>query len=275
MKFLKLNSNRIIYLILIFLFSITNVKAIVKPTNNFYINDYANIIDDATEEYILNKSIALNNADGTQIVVVTVENLEGNSLEDYAVELFRSFEIGDKEKNNGLLLLITKEERLSRVEVGYGLEGILPDGKTGRFQDLYMVPYFKENNFNEGIKNGYDAFYSEIVKLNNLDIEYTNPRSTTNDESFGLVLIGLVIGIVLGTVARITKKRDIISLVYVTIFIILFFLLPKYFGVLIANLFAYFVSAYATLDMLYFATFFGGRGGSGGSSVGGGSSRGF
>ena len=78
-----------------------NVNALVKPTSNFYVNDYANILSDETEQYIMDKSVALHNIDGTQIVVVTVPNLEGRDLESYATELFRSFGIGDKEKNNG------------------------------------------------------------------------------------------------------------------------------------------------------------------------------
>ena len=146
MKFQKFRLNRIKYLILILLYMAftPSVKAMVSPTNDFYINDYANILSSETENYILNKSIALNNVDGTQIVVVTVPDLEGMSLEDYATQLFRNFGIGDKNKNNGLLLLLALEERQFRVEVGYGLEGILPDGKTGRFQDEYIIPYLKE-----------------------------------------------------------------------------------------------------------------------------------
>ena len=208
MKFQKFRLNRIKYLILILL-SITfisNVKAIVKPTNDFYINDYANILSNETEEYILNRSVALNNVDGTQIVVVTVQNLEGMSLESYANELFRNFGIGDKQKNNGLLLLLALEERQFRVEVGYGFEGILPDGKTGRFQDEYIIPYLKNNNWDEGIKNGYDAFYKEIVTLNNLNVEYNEPvyNSEYVDEDYFesssiLIYLGAFIGAILGT----------------------------------------------------------------------------
>ena len=77
--------------------------------------------------------------------------------------MFREFGIGDEEEDNGLLLLLALEERESRVEVGYGLEGILPDGKTGRFQDQYMIPYFKDDNFDEGMLNGYKAFYQELA----------------------------------------------------------------------------------------------------------------
>ena len=168
------------YLILLLLFisfSFFNVSAIVKPTKDFYVNDYANILSNETEEYIISKSSKLAGIDGTQIVVVTVKNLEGYSLESYATKLFRECGIGDKNKNNGLLLLLALEERKFRVEVGYGLEGILPDGKTGRFQDEYIIPYLKENKWDEGIKNGYDAFYAEIVEQNNLDLSYNKPTN--------------------------------------------------------------------------------------------------
>ena len=117
MKFQKFHLNRIKYLILILL-SITftlDVKAIVKPTDKFYVNDYADILSNETEEYIIEKSLQLYNVDGTQIVVVTVPNLEGMALESYATKLFRNFGIGDKEKDNGLLLLLALEERMFRV----------------------------------------------------------------------------------------------------------------------------------------------------------------
>lgn len=135
--------NRIKFLILFLLLGILNVNAIVSPTKEFYVNDYANILSSETEKYIIDKSSQLANIDGTQIVVVTVNNLEGDTIENYANTLFRNFGIGDKTKNNGLLLLLALEERQFRVEVGYGLEGILPDGKTGRFQDTYIIPYLK------------------------------------------------------------------------------------------------------------------------------------
>ncbi|MDE6292398.1 MAG: TPM domain-containing protein, partial [Bacilli bacterium] len=149
-----------INLLILLLFScifITNVNALVDPTSEFYVNDYADILSQETEDYIVEKSKELYRVDGTQIVVVTVPNLEGKSIEEYSLELARSFHIGSKEKNNGLLLLLALEERESRVEVGTGLEGILPDGKTGRFQDEFMIPFFKNDDFDTGIKNGYNA----------------------------------------------------------------------------------------------------------------------
>ena len=95
--------NRIKFLILFLLLSILNVNAIVSPTKEFYVNDYANILSSETEKYIIDKSSQLANIDGTQIVVVTVNNLEGDTIENYANTLFRNFGIGDKTKNNGLI----------------------------------------------------------------------------------------------------------------------------------------------------------------------------
>lgn len=186
--------KKYIYYLIIFLFFLipSSCLAIVEPTNEFYINDYAGVLSQETEDYILQRSLALNEVDGTQIVVVTVKNLEGIPLEVYANKLFNSFGIGDEDKNNGLLLLLALEEREFRVEVGDGLSGVLPDGKTGRFQDEYIIPYLKENKWDEGIRNGYDAFYSEIVEVNNLNVDYTKPveyySSNNNGEevvSFG------------------------------------------------------------------------------------------
>lgn len=148
----------------LFSFNINEVKAsVLKPNSNFYVNDNAGILSSDTEQYIINTNVELEKKTGAQIVVVTVKSLNGMSIEEYANELFNNWQIGDETKNNGLLLLCSYGDREFRVEVGYGLEGKLPDGKTGRMQDQYIIPYLKENNFDEGIKNGYSAFLKEVA----------------------------------------------------------------------------------------------------------------
>ena len=102
--------KKILFIIILLLLPI-NVWAVVNPSDRFYINDYADILSSDTEDYIFNKSVELEKVDGTQIVVVTVKNLEGMDLEEYANRLFRKFGIGDEEKDNGLLLLLALEER--------------------------------------------------------------------------------------------------------------------------------------------------------------------
>ena len=175
------------YILILAIFSIVLVTnssyAIVSQTRDFYVNDSANLLSDETEDYIINMNKTLEEQTGAQIVVVTVKNLEGQSLEEYATELFREYGIGDKEKNNGVLLLCAYEERQFRIEVGYGLEGTLTDGKTGRIQDEYIIPYLKENNFNNGIRNGFNAVLKEVENEYGITIEGAeegNVVGTTN-----------------------------------------------------------------------------------------------
>lgn len=186
------------FFFLLALFIPRTVEALVSPTTDFYVNDYANILSDETEKYILENSEALANETRAQIVVVTVKNLEGRDLESYATELYRKFGIGDKKENNGLLILLSLEDRKVRIEVGYGLEGILPDGKTGRFQDEYMISYFKEDKFDEGMKNGYKAFFQEIAKEYNYSGNVDTPvEEETSGGSFIIPMIIIIVFVII------------------------------------------------------------------------------
>ncbi|MHC1718582.1 MAG: YgcG family protein [Acidaminococcaceae bacterium] len=127
-----------------------------KPTSgSIYVQDYANLLSAETKSTINAVSKDLENKTKAQIVVVTVPSLDGQPIEDYSLELLRAWGIGDKEKNNGVLLLVALKDRQSRIEVGYGLEGALPDGLTGRIQDQAMIPYFSSGNYDKGIMQGY------------------------------------------------------------------------------------------------------------------------
>ena len=204
---------------IILLISIDNALALVKPSEEFYVNDYADILNEETEDYIINHSKSLAQQTKAQIVVVTVKNLEGKDLESYATDLFRNFKIGDEKENNGLLLLLALEERQFRVEVGYGLEGVLTDGLTGRYQDDYIIPYLKENKWDEGIKNGYSAFYKKVCEYYNIDASDIEIMNVTNIENiisnlpfiFLLLTAGLMpsyaIGFTLNNIFTYKSKR--------------------------------------------------------------------
>ena len=211
-----------------FLFTITlkinNIYAIVKPTSDFYVNDYAGILSEETKNYIINTNKNLYNKTGSQIVVVTVKSLEGESLEEYATKLFRNFGIGDKEKNNGVLLLLALSERQFRVEVGYGLEGVLPDGKTGRIQDEYIIPYLKQDNFDDGIKNGYNAILEIVAKEYNVNVDAQNAVNVVDSrENYYFIFIGMfglaVIFKVL--ISKLFNKGKIRILLYIVSMIII------------------------------------------------------
>lgn len=129
-----------------------------QPAKQFYAADYAGVISEEHERYYVDQGAALQKATGAQIVVAAIPSLQGETIEEYANELFRSWGIGDKKKNNGLLILLAVEDRQIRTEVGYGLEGALNDAKTGRLTDIYAIPHFKEGAFDEGLYQLYNAY---------------------------------------------------------------------------------------------------------------------
>lgn len=95
--------------------------------------------------------------DSTQLVVLTIPSLQGEPLEDYAVKVAQAWGIGQKGKDNGVLLLVSKGDRKVRIEVGYGLEGRLTDALTGRIIDHAIVPAFKAGRFDAGVEAGVAA----------------------------------------------------------------------------------------------------------------------
>src|SRR5215468_1283350 len=100
---------------------------------------------------------------GIQLVVATVSSLEGQEIEPYANALFRNWQLGEKSKNNGVLLLVAPKERRVRIEVGYGLEGTLTDAISRIIIANAIAPRFKAGNFGEGIARGVDDIITVLT----------------------------------------------------------------------------------------------------------------
>lgn len=159
---------------------------IPEPTNDFYVNDCAGLLSDESYNYIMNVNVELQEKTKAQVVVATIESLEGADLEEYATEMFRKYKIGDKKENNGILILLSYKDRKIRIEVGYGLEGAINDAKAGRIMDEYMIPYLKDDRWDEGLVNGFDAVVQEICKEYDVEVEMNEPtRFKSSDQSSG------------------------------------------------------------------------------------------
>lgn len=132
------------------------------PTDYFFVNDFAGIIDDSEEANMVSAAAALEKATTAQVVVVTVDSLGGEEISSYALELGREWGIGSEETDNGIVILLSVEDREIYIAVGYGLEGALPDSKTGRIIDVYGLEYFKADNFSAGIVAVSNAIINEV-----------------------------------------------------------------------------------------------------------------
>jgi uncharacterized protein len=123
-----------------------------KPAGR--ITDLANIIDSATESELDSRLNELERKTSSEVAVVTVPSLDGVPVEDYAVRLFKEWGIGQANTDNGVLVLVAPNEREMRIEVGYGLEGILPDGLAGQIIRENFTPRFRDNDYSGGIRDG-------------------------------------------------------------------------------------------------------------------------
>jgi uncharacterized protein len=120
----------------------------LRPTG--YVNDFAHVLDQNTVAQIESICLQIDHKAHAQIAVVTINSLDGADVESYAVDLFKSWGIGNKSSNRGVLILYAIKDHRARVEVGYGLEPILPDGKVGGFQ-REAIPLMQNGNYSAAL----------------------------------------------------------------------------------------------------------------------------
>jgi uncharacterized protein len=133
------------------------------PTLSGRVVDDAGILDAATRAALTQKLADLETKTTDQLVVVTLKSLQGTSIEDLGVQLARHWRIGQKDKNNGVLLIVVPSERKVRIEVGYGLEGTLTDAISRLIIANGIVPRFRANDFPGGITRGVDDIISVLT----------------------------------------------------------------------------------------------------------------
>jgi uncharacterized protein len=124
--------------------------------------DQANLLNADQKQRLETKLAAFEKETGDQVAVLTVDSLDGEAIEDYANKVGRAWALGQKGKDNGVLLLVAKQDRKMRIEVGYGLEPVLTDLQTNVIQNEVIIPYFKKGDFGGGIEAGVDAILSTI-----------------------------------------------------------------------------------------------------------------
>ena len=128
--------------------------AVEVPQLRGRVNDYANMLSPAASQRLEQTLADFESSDSTQIVILTINSLEGESLEEYAIKVAEAWRIGQTRLDNGAILLIARQERKVRIEVGRGLEGVLTDLVSGRIIRGDMAPHFKKNDYDSGITAG-------------------------------------------------------------------------------------------------------------------------
>lgn len=168
--------------VIVFSFAVVHsAMAFVSPGNpQGFVSDFANVLEPADKSALEAKLQDFSAKTGNEVSVVTVKNLGGDTIENYAVELFQTWGIGKKGKDNGALLLVALEDKEVRIEVGYGLEGDLPDATANRIIQKVAIPAFKNGDYSGGIIQSADAIISTLGG----DNSYSSGTAQDNIDNF-------------------------------------------------------------------------------------------
>jgi uncharacterized protein len=155
-------------------------KADYPPPSDRAVNDFAGLLSPRTVEQLEKLSRSLWEQSRDAVVVVTVESIAPETVEGYAVGLYKEWGIGEEGKDSGVLVLVAEKERKTRIEVGYGLEGIIPDAEASRIIRDLMLPSFRAGDYNRGVDLAVRAVIGCIARERGLEIAdlEPEPRST-------------------------------------------------------------------------------------------------
>jgi len=184
-------------LIVIFMlsaFSAAAAEAYPDPVG--YVNDFADVISAHDERIIQETAVSLKNSGDIELAVVTINSLEGESIESYSIGLAEAWGVGTSGEDTGVILLLAVQDRKVRIEVGYGLEGDLPDGLVGSIMDTYMMDKLRQNDFSGGLADGSRAIAATLADrrdftLQDADLEQYSVagRSDGDEESMPSIFV--------------------------------------------------------------------------------------
>ncbi len=183
--------RRLIWILPLFLLPLAAAAYSRPGSPQGYVSDFANVLQPAVKQSLEDKLAAFEKQSGNELAVVTVQSLGGDTIENYAVSLFADWGIGQKGKDNGVLLLVAPNEHDVRIEVGYGLEGALTDAQSYWIIQNQILPAFRQGDYAGGINSGVDKI---IAALGGENIPSEEPQQSggggmSSDTWFFLIFI--------------------------------------------------------------------------------------
>ncbi len=234
MKQKKILAICLTVLIVLLAFMPAVTAEVVEPTSAFYVADYANVISGNTEDYIVAINDSLYDQTGAQVVVVTVDFLDGMDIEDYAYTLFNEWGIGSSTYNNGVLILLVIGEDNYWMSCGSGLENYLTPSYMGDLLYYYLEDDFAARDYDSGVEKVFDAVAEDLASYYNVTLSsggavidpgtnnggetpvdptpvdptpIDNGRPSSGLGAFWIILIIIVIIIMISILRRASRRR--------------------------------------------------------------------
>jgi uncharacterized protein len=182
------------------------LAALEVPFLEGRVNDLAGMLDETVEARIEEKLAAFEREKGSQVAVLTLPSLEGESLEDFSIRVVDTWKLGREGIDDGVLLLVARDERQLRLEVGYGLEGVLPDATARRIVDNVIVARFREGDVAGGIEAGVDAVL-QVARGEELPAVATHDAPEMSGRVVGLIVLVMLLFLVISVWRGIRQMR--------------------------------------------------------------------
>ncbi len=167
------------------------------PKYKGFVNDYVGILDNETKMKLESLCKSMADKGIAEYAIVIIDTTEGVGDFEYAQKLFDEWKLGKKGVDNGVLLLISMKDRRVRIHTGYGVEGIITDGIAGEIIDTYIIPYFRQGRYKEGILNGSIAIAKKLDTKGELGSITTKKIKKAEKQALGLLVYILTIVIIL------------------------------------------------------------------------------
>lgn len=188
---------------------VESAEVTIPPPQGF-VSDFAGVIDPATHQQLTSLIQELKDKTSAEIAVVTVETTQPLTAFDYAIKVAEAWKPGAKGKDNGVVFLVATKDHKMFIATGYGVEGVLPDGKVGAIRDQYVTPYFKQGDYARGILAGTQAMATLIAQEYGVTLtgsRSVRPRAQPGNGSLSgvnlfviaLIFLALVISAFTGT----------------------------------------------------------------------------
>ena len=152
-----------------------------KASRDFYVYDELYLLDQTSKDYLIASNRDLHKKTEAQVVVAIVKSLNDMDINNFATKLFEKWKIGGRKDDNGILILVVPDEKELWIEVGYGLEGILPDGRVKGIINEKILPNFSNDNYSGGIVAGFQEIVKYIEKEYQVEVNSDLPEEIEKD----------------------------------------------------------------------------------------------